>query len=88
MSEKVIDIRSKLPHMQGKAFCLECKHEWQAVSEIGVYGLTCPKCECGKGVYKNIVAPEEGWICICGNALFFITKKGCLCSYCGLTQEF
>lgn len=89
MTAEVIDIRSRLPHMEGKCICLNCKKEWQGVAEIGVIDtLECPECGLFKGVFNAVAAPEMCWTCPCGCYHFFGSKDGMMCALCGLTQVF
>ena len=89
-SEKVVDIRSRQPHMQGGALCLNCQNEWVAVAETGVVSLDCPKCGTSQGVWKGICLPEHGeiYLCDCGSHHFFLAKDYFHCCHCGLAHEF
>lgn len=89
-NDKVVDIRSRKPHMVGSAICLSCNHEWVAVAEVGSIHLECDHCKLMKGVFKNLAVPVERllWHCNCGNAMFFITETHAYCGLCGLAQEF
>lgn len=75
------------PHLSGEALCDACGHHWAAVAPVGVVHLECPNCRRMWGVLKNAVEPEESWRCNCGEHLFFITPKGCLCRRCGTIQD-
>ena len=86
---KVIDININKPHLSGSAICLECKHTWVSVSEVGDIVLICPKCELAKGVYQNLCEPSgDRWQCKCSNQHFYIEPDGLMCTYCGKRQEF
>ena len=85
---KVIDFLSRSPHMAGKAVCLSCAHSWEAVAPVGTLILECPECGLGKGAFKNLVAPETYWQCVCGNSMFIVGPDGCVCGHCGITQSF
>lgn len=87
---EVIDILTAGPHLEGKAKCLHCNHEWQAVAPIGVFKeLECPNCHLMKGVFNSICAPENFWTCECGCAHFFISgiTSHAICANCGLAQK-
>lgn len=76
------------PHASGKARCLDCKHEWVAVSPLDTYWLQCPGCSLmrGKYLFPFEFADQLHWTCACGNDLFYIMKDGCRCPNCGQTQ--
>lgn len=89
MADRVVAFPKKpAPHLCGPVRCIGCKHEWVAVSPVGVYDeLECPSCGALKGVRTSTIAPEDGevWQCNCGNQLFFLTPTGApLCANCGL----
>lgn len=89
MTDRVVAFPKKpAPHLSGTVRCIGCKHEWEAVSPVGVYDeLECPSCGAFKGVRTSTIAPEDGevWQCNCGNQLFFLTPTGApLCANCGL----
>lgn len=90
MTDNVIDIRSRQPHMTGHAVCLNCQHAWQAVSEIGCTQMECPDCGLMKGVYRNLALPLDKplWQCQCGCQMFYITATHAYCGLCGVAQEF
>lgn len=76
------------PHMSGKARCLACKHEWEAVAPLGTIWLDCPECTLERG---RFIGPCERdgsfWRCNCGNHLFEITPEGVYCPNCGVWQN-
>lgn len=84
----MIDIREKRPHMAGNALCLQCKHEWAAVAEIGEVCIDCPACGLHRGVWKGNPVPGRYWQCNCGGVHFFVDEEGCHCANCGLSQAF
>lgn len=88
--DKVVDIRSKQPHMTGPAVCLNCKKEWIAVAETGTISLECPDCHTSRGVWRGIALPKHGeiWECNCGGTHFFLASDYFHCCHCGLAQEF
>jgi hypothetical protein len=76
------------PFVQGEAFCLQCRYEWQAVAPAGKSAceilLECPQCQTMTGRLRYDFAPEgEFWQCHCGNQLFYITPDGHFCPNCG-----
>lgn len=80
-----------VPHGTGPAFCIGCKHEWEAVAPAGVVELQCPACESMKGRFRFLFDTYEGdrvWTCNCGNDLFRVTERGRLCVNCGDYQVF
>lgn len=85
----LISLNSKKPHLSGRALCLSCKHEWEAVAPAGTKELECPNChtEHGRFMYP-IVREELHWNCNCGNDLFHITPTYCYCPVCGVTCQF
>lgn len=83
---EVLDIRKNQPHIEGKACCLQCLHQWQAVCEIGVIDLECPACGLMKGVWCGLAVPEYMWQCLCGCVHFYINQNGASCCNCGVTQ--
>jgi hypothetical protein len=76
----------KGPHMQGPALCVRCGYEYTAVAPVGVTEMECPQCHTMKSVFKFICSPEETWTCKCGCQLFFMSRKGTICSNCGVYQ--
>lgn len=74
------------PWINGKARCIGCGHEWQAVTPAGKpQGLECPECHALKGVIRGMaIAEGEIFICDCGNDLYFIYRNGMLCANCGV----
>lgn len=92
MSDKIIDIRSRQPHLQGPAVCLQCRHTWQAVCEVGiVHGIQCPACKLYKGVFEALTGPDTGHLyleCNCGNHHFMIVEGFACCALCGMKQVF
>lgn len=88
MSNNVIDIRSRQPHLSGKALCLNCNYSWVATAEVGTTSLECPECKTAQGVFDGICAPEQFWECRCTCRHFFVTQKSAVCCHCGLEQVF
>lgn len=81
---EVISINALQPHIEGKAVCLNCFHEWQAVAPVGCVQLECPNCSLERGAWYGLVCPDEVFKCNCGSLHYFITKKACVCCRCGL----
>lgn len=46
---EVIDLDAQRPHWAGNASCIDCNHEWVAVTPLQTVSLECPRCS-GKGV--------------------------------------
>jgi hypothetical protein len=84
------------PYIQGRAKCLDCKNEWEAVGPVGTLYLVCPMCETKRGVMIAPIGAVEGqdeWTCRCGCDLFKIIGearkfKWMLCLRCGTPQDF
>jgi hypothetical protein len=77
-------------HLAGRARCIACGHEWQAVGRIGASWLECPSCGTMKGLYKFPCAPDEGdhiWTCPCGSDALYATPKSLRCCNCGAAQR-
>ncbi len=73
-----------VPCIEGEAICIGCKHEWQAVADIGTIDLDCPECKGSKGIFKHFVerSSELHFECNCGNFLFHVTPTGFYCPNC------
>lgn len=77
--------------MQGPAVCLACKHQWEAVSEVGVDAATleCPSCHAAKGAFMKYVQHDApAWCCEkCDSSLFMILlikdTPSVACASCG-----
>ena len=77
------------PTTTGKARCLNCSHEWEAVADLGVDWLECPSCLLIRGTYIYPFVPSDPiWECNCGNDLLFVTEKYVFCPKCGTNQRF
>jgi len=81
------DIAEAKPHAAGRARCLDCRHEWQAVAPVGVRWLECPSCSLERG---RFIAQHERegphWYCGCGNDVFQVMPAGVYCPNCGVWQ--
>lgn len=88
MTNKIIQFPVReMPHMTGEAVCLQCKHEWQAVTPIGITEFECPNCSVMKGVFKYNCQPDgekKIFMCNCGNTYFVVTENSHLCALCGV----
>lgn len=75
------------PHLTGRARCLACKHEWQAVAPVGAVWLACPACSLNRGRLLNHVEwPDPVWHCACGCDLFYVAEDAICCPNCGEAQ--
>lgn len=67
------------PHWQGKAICLGCRHEWEAIAPMGTYtDLECAECGLFKGVTKHPFGCDEGDLefrCTCGCEALTVYKR-------------
>jgi hypothetical protein len=73
----------------GDAVCLDCKHEWVAVSSVANEWLECPACLLLRGRFKfPFSIGDKHWTCNCGNDLFRINEKCTYCPNCGEEQKF
>lgn len=100
MPDKVVDLNSRrvVPHLEGKARCLACQHEWAATSALKLdgshAGLDCPSCGTHRGVFKATVSPVRYWVCAaCSCDVFMLDgddpTKGWWprCISCGLITD-
>ena len=88
--------QKRTPHFQGRAKCLDCKHEWQAVwpKEAGIIDLECPSCGMVKGLPVGTVRPQDDakiFVCLrcdTGCVHFHITSEWkAFCCYCGFEHD-
>ena len=80
----VTDIMSRRPHRAGPAVCLQCRHEWEAVSPLDTIALECPKCKTMQGVYVGLSKTELPQLqCNCGSFYFHIDTRSSYCCHCG-----
>ena len=91
MTAEVVDFArvkaDREPRLEGKARCLDCKHEWAAVAPIGTTWLDCPACSLCRGRFIGPCEREDPqWTCHCGNKLFYIVRAGTYCPNCGEWQ--
>lgn len=83
------DAKNANPHIEGPAVCLACRHEWHAVSAVGVSKLECPECGTLRGVWATPIEQDGShWVCKCGNHYFAISRGGIYCPCCGVEQVF
>jgi DNA-directed RNA polymerase subunit RPC12/RpoP len=86
--KNVVDLQAfrqeHTPHVVGKAVCMNCKHQWEAVAPLGTEWLECPACSSVKGLMKCPVQREGDHLtCDCGSALFYIMRTMTYCAICG-----
>lgn len=70
----------------GTARCTACGHEWRHRAARGHYNHDCPACGLARGTWVGGCAARDGeewWKCDCGNAFYYITRKGVYCTACG-----
>lgn len=80
-----------VPHIEGPAICLACKHEYHCVvdARANVSKMECPACGAERATFAtNIQQQGDHWTCACGNYLFAITRQGTYCPCCGTWQSF
>ena len=85
-----VEKEKRNPHLCGKARCLACRHEWQAVAPVGSTWLECPECKLLRGRFTMPVErnnSEAHWHCKCGNDLFYSVAEGVYCPNCGEWQH-
>jgi len=84
----VVSLDEYRPHLSGKARCLSCLHEWQAVAPVPTTWMECPECGCEHGRFvAQIEQDGPHWHCACGNDLFYRVPEGWYCPMCGLYHE-
>jgi DNA-directed RNA polymerase subunit RPC12/RpoP len=77
------------PTLEGTAYCMSCKHEFESISDVGTEFLKCPKCSLVKAVFKWPVQKDIlHWRCNCGNMMFFASEHGVYCPNCAEWQVF
>ncbi len=91
MTGNVVDFQAvkaeREPHCVGRARCLDCKREWEAVAPTGTRWLECPACTLIRGRFvAQHERDEPHWHCLCGNELFHVVKDGYYCPNCGEAQ--
>jgi hypothetical protein len=88
---KIVLLSDYRPHTAGKARCLDCRHEFEAVAAIGATWLECPQCGLMRGRYiYGVERSDPHWKCDCGNTLFSIyysqSGSAVVCNNCGVHQ--
>lgn len=75
-------------HNVGRAKCLACRHEWEAIAPVGTIWLECPACTLERGRFIA-QTQRDGlhWACNCGCDLFYINETGTYCPNCGVWQK-
>lgn len=80
----------KKTHISGPVRCLQCGHEWMAVTEAGIAtGFECPKCGLERGCLLTMIEykdAEDVWHCDCGCSAMFLTRFTVHCMGCGTEQ--
>lgn len=81
----VVNLAERRPRLTGRARCLACRHEWQAVCPVGVvFGLECSACGAEKGIILNPVEHDGAhYRCGCGNFYMLVTPDRIYCPGCG-----
>jgi ribosomal protein S27E len=84
----IISLDDYLPHSTGRARCLDCKHEWIAVSRTGYRWLECPSCSLYRGRFIGQHERDEPHLHCheCNNELFYVLAEGVYCPNCGEWQ--
>lgn len=83
---------------EGKAHCVGCRHEWEAVAPLGTMWLECPECHLPKGTPKYAFGAADGDALLtctpCGGEALTAYKRAgrfyVMCMACGndLTNAF
>lgn len=82
---EIHNIHDYKPHIEGKAKCLSCDHEWVFCAPVGTVELECPECKTLKGVSVGCASPEIVLACdYCDNQHFYIQPDLiAICARCG-----
>ena len=89
----VIDLNARRPnpHLQGKARCMACQREWQAVAPVGTVWLECPSCHGTRGVFLHAFDVDEGvdyFVCNhCDASTFKVRRDALMCCGCGWLHD-
>lgn len=87
MTDNVVSLVERRPHLTGEAVCLDCGDRWHAIAPAGTVCLHCAKCNTTRGVWFGVCLPaeDECLVCKCGSAHFILTQSsGAMCAKCGL----
>lgn len=94
MSEPIDFAKAKLersPHLVGKARCMACKHEWEAVAPSGTADLECPSCGLVRGQWIYPHTLDKGQLIFtcntCGGTNFAIQRHRAFCVGCGASHH-
>lgn len=86
-----VDILDHIPHLEGEAHCLACKHQWEATAPIGAFWLECPECHTVRGCFRRHISVPEGmerFACgKCDVQIFFVMRKGIKCLGCATVHK-
>lgn len=86
-ADNIVSLNERRPHVEGRARCMHCEHEWDAVAPVGTTRLTCEACGLKQGAFINAIGATAGqsyWRCNCGNDLFLLLRHTILCAHCGI----
>lgn len=88
----VVNLSDYQPRVIGKAHCVGCLHDWEAVVPypLQTMWLECPKCKTMMGRFFHHFERSglRHWHCGCGSDLFFIVEGGrAYCPNCALWHE-
>lgn len=76
-------------YLEGQADCVDCDHEWRAVSSIGTRAIECPNCGGMGGRFRHRVIRGNGlYRCNCGSIDLRANRDFVYCSACGMPMSF
>lgn len=82
--DNITNIDDFRPHAGGPAKCMNCKHEWEAITlKSKIHELECPECLHLTGEMIGQFIPSTLFQCGCGCELFYLTANGYMCPVCG-----
>jgi len=90
MTDNVIQLDSKRPHLSGTTICLACGHTGGgSVAPVGVCWMECEKCGSMKCIFANpVVCADPVWHCNCSCIFFTMGVSGSQCANCGTVLTF
>ena len=84
----IIYLNEYMPHLEGQALCIGCRHRWRAITPVGTIELECPKCLTLKGRhYFEALKDGDHWTCKCGCYHFARTREQIYCANCGTVHN-